>query len=133
MLARTPKIPLTENDIQRTVFKHLRQRGAPGIFAFHPKNGGIHQKGRRRGINAGLGVVSGVPDVFVFRCDPSSGILTTHVYALELKTEKGKADAMQRDVLQALRAVGARVAVTYGFEAAIRQLEEWGLLKGRMT
>jgi hypothetical protein len=25
--------------IQRSVFQHLRVRGAPGVFAFHPANG----------------------------------------------------------------------------------------------
>jgi hypothetical protein len=29
-----------EAAIQRAVFVHLRTRGAPGVFAFHPPNGG---------------------------------------------------------------------------------------------
>jgi hypothetical protein len=29
-----------EAAIQRAVFQHLRTRGAPGVFAFHPANGG---------------------------------------------------------------------------------------------
>jgi hypothetical protein len=56
---------LREDAIQKAVFQHLRTRGRPGIVAFHPKNGGIHQRGRRRGINAGQGVVSGACDVIV--------------------------------------------------------------------
>jgi hypothetical protein len=31
----------------------------------------------------------------------------------------------------ALRAAGAIVSVTYGLDAAIAQLEQWGLLRGR--
>ena len=45
-----------EQAIQRAVFDHLRQRGAPGTFAFHPPNGGWRSvieaailKGRRGG------------------------------------------------------------------------------------
>jgi hypothetical protein len=29
-----------EQQIQRAVFQHLHQRGAPDVFAFHPANGG---------------------------------------------------------------------------------------------
>jgi hypothetical protein len=49
-----------EDQIQRAVFQHLRIRGAPNLFAFHPANGGY-----RRPIEAavlkGLGVRVGVP------------------------------------------------------------------------
>jgi hypothetical protein len=30
-----------EAQIQRAVFQHFRARGAPGVFAFHPANGGF--------------------------------------------------------------------------------------------
>jgi hypothetical protein len=32
-----------ENAIQRAVFEHLRVRGAPNVFAFHPANGGYRK------------------------------------------------------------------------------------------
>lgn len=122
---------MNENDIQRAVFKHLRTRGAAGIVAFHPKNGGLHQRGLRRGINAGLGVLSGIPDVIVFK--PGNVAWLTEVYALELKTSAGKASETQRAVLQTLKAAGVKVAVTYGLDEALKQIEAWGLVKGRVA
>lgn len=116
---------MNENEIQRAVFSHLRTRGAPGVFAFHPKNGGIHQRGRRRGINAGLGVVSGVPDVIA--------IHNGRVYGLELKTEAGKPSEDQLKVIARMDAAGAFCAVAYGLDRALACLEAWGLLRGTAT
>lgn len=115
---------MDENEIQRNVFKHFRQRSAPGVFAFHPKNGGIHQRGRRAGINSGLGVIPGVPDIIAIKAGQT--------YALELKTEKGKASPVQDDVLEKLGKAGAVVGIAHGLDAAVRWLESNGLLLGRM-
>ena len=115
----------SENEIQRAVFAHLRTRGAPGVFAFHPKNGGIHQRGRARGINAGLGVVSGVPDVIILQHG--------HIYGLELKRTKGKLADEQNEALLRMKAAGAKVAVAYGLDAAILWLEAHGLLRGSQS
>jgi hypothetical protein len=75
-----------EAQIQRTVFQHLRARAAPGVFAFHPANGGF-----RRPVEAailkGLGVVPGVPDVFI--------VHNGRCFALELKAEGGRATDKQ--------------------------------------
>lgn len=118
---------MNENDIQRAVFKHLRTRGAPGTFAFHPKNGGIHQRGRSRGINSGLGVVSGVPDVIVIRAGS--------VYGLELKSQaaakaKQKPSDEQLAVKDQMLAAGAFWACAVGLDEAIDTLEQWGVLRG---
>jgi VRR-NUC domain len=92
------------------------------VFAFHPRNGGQDQH-RLAGINSGLGVKSGVPDVVVIK----DGI----PYALELKTEAGKLSRDQARVLRELQAVGVDADVAYGVDAAIRWLEERGILRGR--
>lgn len=115
-------LKVSENEIQRAIFKHLRQRPMPGVFAFHPKNGGVHQKGRRAGINNGLGVVSGVPDVIAIR--------EGRVFGLELKTDFGKASDEQLSALRAMQEAGAIVSVANGLNAALAKLEEWGLLRG---
>lgn len=114
--------PLSENEIQRAVFSHLRQRGAPGVFAFHPKNGGSHQRGRRAGINSGLGVVSGVPDIIILHKGKA--------YGLELKTSKGKVSPEQSEVMQRMLAAGADVAVAHGLDEALALLERWELVVG---
>jgi VRR-NUC domain len=110
-----------EAQIQRALFQHFRARGAPGVFAFHPANGGF-----RRPVEAailkGLGVRAGVPDLIACRGG--------RFYALELKTDTGKLSDAQEQVLAALREAGAEVAVTYGLDAALAQLECWQLLRG---
>jgi hypothetical protein len=121
----------SEDQIQRAVFAHIKQRATPGVFAFHPKNGGVHQRGRRRGINAGLGVVSGVPDVILVKPHLVGGILHGQVYGLELKTDTGKVTETQVETMQAMQRAGAVVSCVYGLDAALAKLEEWGLLKGR--
>lgn len=116
-------LPMSEDDIQRAVFRHFRDRAAPGVFAFHPKNGGAHQRSRaQNGINAGLGVVSGVPDIIAIKAG--------HVYALELKADHGKPSTKQIETMQQMQAAGATVALATGLDAAIRKLEEWELVKG---
>jgi VRR-NUC domain len=111
----------SETAIQRAVFAHIRARAAPGVFAFHPANGGF-----RRPIEAailkGCGVRAGVPDLIACRGG--------RFYALELKTNNGKLSDAQEQVLAALREAGSEVAVAYGLDAALAQLERWQLLRG---
>lgn len=121
---------MTENEIQRNVFKHFRQRAAPGVFALHPKNGGIHQRGRRAGINTGLGVIPGVPDIIAFKPLFDDGATCCAAYALELKTETGKVGPAQEDILQRLKIAGVTVGVARGLDEALRWLEQHELLRG---
>ena len=46
-----------EAAIQRVVFQHLRARSAPGVFAFHPANGG-YRKPTEAKILQGIGVTA---------------------------------------------------------------------------
>lgn len=110
-----------EDQIQRAVFQHIHQRGAPGVFAFHPANGGS-RKPIEAAIFKGLGVVAGVPDVIA--------IHQGRAYALEIKADEGRLTLRQVSTHAALHIAGAKVATTYGLDAALRQLEQWGLLRG---
>lgn len=116
------KPALAESVIQVAVFAHLRQRGAPGVVAFHPRNGAPDQQ-HMAGINAGRGVVSGMPDVIAIKGGAT--------FALELKTNGGALSAAQRTCHEALRAAGATVGVSYGLDQALQWLERCGLLRGR--
>ena len=113
---------LTEDAIQRAVFTHLHMRAAPGVFAFHPANGGY-----RRLVEAarlkGLGVRAGVPDIIA--------IHRGHVYALELKTVHGKATEGQLQAIEEIRAAGGHAQICYGLDCALAALEGWRLLRGR--
>lgn len=122
-----------ENAIQKAVFQHLRTRGAPGIFAFHPKNGSKDMRGRRAGIHVGLGVEPGVQDVIVIKPELRGGFLCGQCYALELKTETGKTSDAQDACHEKMKIAGAVAGVAYGLDEALRWLESNGLLKGRVA
>jgi hypothetical protein len=114
---------LTENQIQRAVFAHIRQRGAANVFGFHPRNGSQDQR-RLAGINSGLGVISGVPDVIVIKASIP--------FVLELKSATGKLSPEQARVLGEMRAAGCETGVAHGLDAAIAWLEERGILRGEI-
>jgi hypothetical protein len=113
-----------EAAIQRAVFQHLRTRATPGVFAFHPANGG-YRKPIEAAIFKGLGVVPGVPDVFI--------VHNGRCFALELKAEGGRATDKQLACIAALREAGAFTCITEGLDRALACLEAWGLLRGRVT
>ena len=79
-----------EQQIQRAVFAHFCARSAPGVFAFHPANGGY-----RRPIEAKI--LKGSASLAV--CRTSSAFKDGRCYALELKAEGGKLTDVQRMVL----------------------------------
>jgi hypothetical protein len=113
-----------EAAIQRAVFQHLRARAAPGVFAFHPANGGF-RKPIEAAILKGLGVVAGVPDVIMIhegRC-----------YAIEIKAPGGRATPKQLEAIAAMEAAGAYCCIAEGLDEAIAVLESWQLLKGRAS
>jgi hypothetical protein len=106
------------------VFQHLRARGTSSVFAFHVPNGG-YRRSVEAAIMKGLGVVPGVPDIIAIR--------DGRVFALELKCEGGRTTDKQLKTIAALREAGAFTAVAEGLDAALRTLEAWGLLKGRVS
>jgi hypothetical protein len=116
--------PVSEQAIQRTVFDHLRWRAAPGVFCFHPPNGGWRSK-TEAAIFKGAGVVAGVPDVIVIKAG--------RVYGLELKAESGRLSNTQRDTLAAMTIAGAICGVSFGLDQALRWLESHALLRGRLS
>jgi hypothetical protein len=111
-----------EAAIQRAVFQHLHTRAAPGVFAFHPANGG-YRKPIEAAIFKRLGVVPGVPDVFI--------VHNGRCFALELKAEGGRATDKQLACIAALREAGAFTCIAEGLDRALACLESWGLLRGR--
>jgi hypothetical protein len=112
-----------EDQIQRAVFQHLALRAAPGVFAFHPANGGRRSR-VEAAILKGLGVRAGVPDVIAVK--------DGRTYAPELKALGGRLTEAQYAAHAALRTAGVAVATTYGLDAALVQLEQWSLLLGRV-
>jgi hypothetical protein len=120
----SPRRRSPEAAIQRAVFQHLRARGAPGVFAFHPANGG-YRKPVEAAIMKGLGVRAGVPDIIA--------IHNGRCFAMELKVEGGRATDKQLECIAALREAGAFTCIAEGLDRALACLEAWGLLRGRAT
>lgn len=132
---------LKENQIQKAVFQNLAARKAPGVFAFHPKNGSMDMRGRGRGIHVGLGVVPGIPDVIASKkygvhVLSGANIQVCRMYALELKREsrRGKKETpheeKQRKCREQLEAAGWITGVAYGLNEALQWLENNEILKG---
>jgi hypothetical protein len=118
-----PRRQRPEQTIQRAVFQHIDARAAPGVFAFHVGNGG-YRKPIEAKILRGLGVKAGIPDIIAIhqgRC-----------YGMELKPEGGRATPKQLQTLAALEAAGAVTCVAVGLDEALRKLESWGILRGRV-
>lgn len=110
-----------EDQIQRTVIQHLRERGAPGIVFWHTPNGGYRRKSEAA-ILKGLGVRAGVSDIIV--------IHNGRVFALELKAPEGRPTESQMQFISDLNAAGGFGCTVEGLDRAIKVLETWGLLKG---
>jgi hypothetical protein len=113
-----------EAAIQRCVFQHIKARGAPGVFAFHPANGG-YRKPVEAAIMKGMGVVPGVPDVFI--------VHNGRCFAIELKAEGGRATDKQLACIAALREAGAFTCIAEGLDRALACLKAWGILRGRVS
>ncbi len=123
-MTRHPRLSRPEDIIQRAVFEHLRVRGAPGVFAFHPANGG-YRKPIEAAVLKGLGVRAGVPDVIAVhkgRC-----------YGLELKAPGGRPTEAQLATIAAMEAAGAFCCVAESLDRALALLEAWGLLRGQAS
>lgn len=111
-----------EQAIQIAVFDHIRSRGMPGVYAFHPANGG-YRKPIEASILKRLGVVAGTPDVII--------VHEGKCFCMELKASTGRMAEKQIEAISQLQRAGAITAVCIGLNRAIRTLEDWGILNGR--
>ena len=115
---------MTEQQIQKAIFDHLKSRGAPGTFFWHPFSGGFRRP-KEAAIYKGLGAIAGLPDVMILH--------QGRLYCVELKREGGRLTDIQEKCLIKLREAGAMATHCHGLDQALRVLEGWGLLRGRST
>jgi hypothetical protein len=87
-------------------------------------NGGYRSVIEAR-IMKGLGVVPGIPDIFL--------LYRSRLHGLELKAEGGRLSPAQVSAHDKLREAGAIIEVATGIDEAIDTLERWDMLRGRMT
>jgi hypothetical protein len=113
---------MTEQQIQKAVFAHLKQRAIQSTFFWHPFSGGF-RKPKEAAIYKGLGAIAGLPDVMV--------LYEGKTFGLELKADNGKLSDTQRNTIEAMRAAGATIGVAHGIDEALRWLEGHRLLRGK--
>jgi hypothetical protein len=104
-----------EQEIQKALAENLRLRAGPGTYWFHPANGEARTANESAILKAS-GVWAGTPDLICIRGG---------------KATKGRVSPAQRAAHDEMQAAGAEVAVAVGVDAALAQLETWGLLRGR--
>jgi len=112
-----------EDDIQRAVIQHLKERGVPGVVYWHTPNGGKRRK-TEAAILKGLGVRAGVSDLIF--------VHNSRIFALELKAPEGRPTESQMEFISDLNAAGGYGCIAHGLDRALKALETWGLLKGRV-
>jgi hypothetical protein len=112
-----------EDEIQRTLIAHFAARGAGDAFVFAVPNGGVRSPIEAAAILKGLGTRPGAPDLFM--------IHRGQVFAIELKSERGRATDAQLQAIADIRRAGGHAEICHGLDAAIKQLEDWQLLRGQ--
>ncbi len=112
-----------EQGIHRAVIQHLQMRGAPGVVFIHVPNGGFRQP-TEAAIFKGLGVRAGTSDLLLWHQGKA--------FALELKAPGGRATESQLAFLSDMERAGAYTCLAEGLDRALKVLETWGLLRGRV-
>jgi hypothetical protein len=97
------------------VLDHFRERAVPGCFCFQTRDA-------EAVIPSGLRSFGEIPDLILIR--------DGQTYGLELNAFGRPGDA-QKAAYEGMRVAGAIVATAFRLDAAISQLEKWGLLRGR--
>lgn len=110
-----------EQAVHQAVVQHLDLRGKPGIFYYHPANGGF-RTAIEGSILKSLGVRAGVPDLII--------LYEGRTFGLELKAGKAKVTESQRTAHALMRVAGATVETATGIDEALRVLSGWGLMRG---
>jgi hypothetical protein len=113
-----------EDEIQRAVIAHFAVRGVRDAFVFAVPNGGVRSP-IEAAIMRGLGTRAGTPDLFM--------ISRGEVFALELKSESGRATAVQLQAIKDIRRAGGHAEICCGIDRTVAVLEGWGLLCGQAS
>ena len=113
-----------EQRIRQTIVQHWRARAMPGCVWWHSPNGGWRNPIEAK-IFQSAGVKPGVADLVFLH--------EGQFFSLELKAYGGRLTESQSAFLDDVEAAGGIVACAEGLDEALRKLERWGLLRGRVT
>jgi hypothetical protein len=106
-------VSLSEADIQKAVFSHLRTRAMPDAVYWHCPN---DKKARRK-----AGYREGAHDVHI--------VLGGRFYSIELKKDKGRPTEAQLDFRDDINRAGGFAVVAEGLQQALYILEAWGIIR----
>lgn len=119
---------MNESQHQQAIVRHLKVRCAGDATWWAVPNGMFSNPVTASRCKA-EGLRPGVPDLCFLKAGKP--------YFIELKAPKsshgakGYCTANQIEMHREIANAGGRVAVCFGHDEAIRQLEEWGVLEGR--
>ena len=123
MATYVPRVTTSEAEEQMAVIKwaELMSNKHPSLkWLYHTPNGGSRNIAEAANLKR-MGVKAGVPDL----CLPyPSG--KYHGLYIEMKTDKGRPTAAQREYLSWLNQAGYKAVMCHGAEEAIEQI--WGYL-----
>jgi hypothetical protein len=118
-----------EQIVHKSVVAHLKTRGVSDVVFLHPANGEA-RNAITGAILKSMGVMPGAPDLLLFHRARNG---EARAFALELKAKDGRLSEAQADMLRRLATAGVITAVADGVDSAIKQLEDWELLRGHAS
>lgn len=104
---------MTEAEIQKAVFSHLKKRALPGVAFWHCPN---DKSSRRK-----AGYTEGASDLMA--------VCRGNFYAIELKKDGGRPTDRQLEFLANVNSAGGYGVVAEGLTEALRILVAWGLMR----
>lgn len=118
---KSKKSPITEFQLHKAVAEVLTRSSRPGVLWFTVNN---NPRSKVSGaLNKILGARAGVPDIIIGHRGKT--------YCLELKIQSGRwSDSQQAFAGEAMTA-GWEYRVAWGLDQAIKQLEEWDVIRLR--
>jgi hypothetical protein len=95
-----------------------------GVWFWHTPNESKATVAYRRKLHQ-LGLSPGVPDLVIVTPPPVGSFVGA---VLELKSERGRVSEYQKEWIERFRKCGWATAVTFGLDATIAQLTDWGYI-----
>jgi hypothetical protein len=127
--ARPRRRAQPERQIHAAVIQHLRLRAKPDVVFWHTPNGAHYGRSKKAAVHGAimksLGVRAGVSDI----CLVHAG----KFFAVEIKAASGRSTEAQLKFRDDVTRAGGFASEAVGIDAALRCLETWGLLKGRVS
>lgn len=116
-----------EDTLQIRVFEEVAKRGVPDALFWHVPNQ-VNRRGKAAMLQVvnlkRMGLKPGWPDINALRAG--------NFYALELKTLTGRTSEIQMQRRMEINEAGGFAAEAIGLDAALKCLESWGLIRGKV-